>query len=95
MAITKKDVEIIANLARLGLTDDEIGHFQGQLGAVLGYIEKLKDLDVTQVVPMAHALDMKNVARPDEVRPSLDAEKALGLAPARDGRFYEVPRVIE
>jgi aspartyl-tRNA(Asn)/glutamyl-tRNA(Gln) amidotransferase subunit C len=95
MAITKKDVEYIANLARLGLTDQEIEHFQGQLDGILGYIDQLKKVDVSHVAPTAHVLDIKNVYRPDEVSPSLDPQKALRIAPASQGNFYKVPKVIE
>ncbi len=95
MSISKDDVRYIANLARLGLTEAEIEHFQLQLEGVLGYIDKLKTVDVSKTAPMAHVLDLKNVYRPDTVRPSLDPEKALKLSPAREGRFYKVPKVIE
>jgi aspartyl-tRNA(Asn)/glutamyl-tRNA(Gln) amidotransferase subunit C len=95
MAITKKDVEYIANLARLGLTDQEIGHFQGQLEGILEYIDQLKKVDVSGVAATAHVLDLKNVYRQDVIQPSLDPEKALRIAPAARGNFYKVPRVIE
>ncbi len=95
MAISKKDVEYIANLARLGLTDQEIEHFQGQLEGILEYIDQLKKVDVTQVAPTAHVLDIKNVYRLDEIKPSLDPRKVLHIAPAAQGSFYKVPRVIE
>jgi aspartyl-tRNA(Asn)/glutamyl-tRNA(Gln) amidotransferase subunit C len=95
MAITKKDVTYIAALARLGLTEDEIEHFGGQLESILGYIDKLKSLDVSEVPPTAHVLDIKNVYRPDAVMPSLPADKILKCAPATEGQFFKVPKVIE
>ena len=95
MAISKKDVEYIANLARLGLTDEEVEHFRGQLEGILEYIDQLRRVDVSEVAPTAHVLDIKNVYRPDEVKPSLDPQKALRVAPAAQGHFYKVPKVIE
>ena len=95
MAISKKDVIYIANLARLGLTEQEVEHFQGQLDGILAYIDQLKKVDVSEVPPTAHVLDIKNVYRPDEVKPSLDPQKALRIAPAAQGNFYKVPKVIE
>jgi aspartyl-tRNA(Asn)/glutamyl-tRNA(Gln) amidotransferase subunit C len=95
MAITKKDVTYIAALARLGLTEAEIEHFGGQLESILGYIDKLKKLDVADVPPTSHVLDIKNVYRPDEVKPSLPAEKILRCAPSVEDRFFKVPKVIE
>lgn len=95
MAITKKDVTYIAALARLGLTEAEIEHFGSQLESILGYIDKLKTLDVAEVPPTAHVLDMKNIYRPDAVKPSLPADKILSCAPSVQGQFFKVPKVIE
>jgi aspartyl-tRNA(Asn)/glutamyl-tRNA(Gln) amidotransferase subunit C len=95
VAISKDDVKYIANLARLGLTDQENEHFQGQLEGILAYIDQLKSVDVAQVVPTSHVLDIKNVYRPDDVKPSLDSQKVLRIAPAIEGSFYKVPKVIE
>ncbi len=95
MAISKKDVEYIANLARLELTAKEIDHFQAQLENILGYIDKLKEADISGVGPMAGVFDLKNVFRPDEKRPSIDPKSVLGAAPAASGQFFKVPKVIE
>lgn len=95
MAISKEEVKYIAHLARIGLTDTEIEHFRKQLESILGYVDKLKELDVTQIKPMAHVLDIKNVYRPDEIRESLETDDALKIAPVRKGNFYKVPRVIQ
>jgi aspartyl-tRNA(Asn)/glutamyl-tRNA(Gln) amidotransferase subunit C len=95
MSISKEEVRYIAHLARLGLTADEIAHFQGQLEGILAYVDKLKTLDVSAIDPTAHVLDLKNVLRPDEPRPSLETEKALRIAPQRQNNFYKVPKVIE
>jgi aspartyl-tRNA(Asn)/glutamyl-tRNA(Gln) amidotransferase subunit C len=95
MAISPEEVRYIAHLARLGLTQEQVAHFQGQLESILGYIDKLRGIDVTGVSPTAHVLDLRNITRPDEVRPSLDPEKILKIAPSREKGFFKVPKVIE
>lgn len=95
MPISRKEVEYIANLARLELSEEEIEHFQGQLEGILGYIDKLKTVDISGMVPMAHVLDIKNVFRQDIIGKSIDVEKVLERAPQREGNFFIVPKVIE
>lgn len=95
MPISRKDVTYIAHLARLGLTEEEISHFQGQLESILEYVDKLKTLDVSRVEPMTHVLELKNIYRKDILRPSLDPQAVLKIAPAVQGQFYKVPKVIE
>jgi len=95
MPISKEEVRYIAHLARLGLTDREITHFQGQLEGILAYIDKLTSLDIKGIEPTAHVLDVKNVLRPDTPKASLAPEEVLRIAPLREGAFYKVPRVIE
>mgnify|MGYP001163248306 CR=1 FL=1 len=95
MPISRDDVKHIAHLARLGLTEEEISHFQGQLESILEYVDKLKTVDVSRVEPMTHVLDLKNVYRKDSVMPSIDPQTVLKIAPAAQGQFYEVPKVIE
>ncbi|MFH1691747.1 MAG: Asp-tRNA(Asn)/Glu-tRNA(Gln) amidotransferase subunit GatC [Candidatus Omnitrophota bacterium] len=95
MPISKKEVEYIGHLARLELTLEEVTHFQGQLEGILGYIDKLKSVDVSKVSPMAHVLDVKNVVRADEVKESIPIEKILEQAPKREAGFFVVPKVIE
>jgi aspartyl-tRNA(Asn)/glutamyl-tRNA(Gln) amidotransferase subunit C len=92
MAISKDEVKYIANLARLGLSEQELEHFQAQLDGILEYIDKLKAVDVAFVEPTAHVLDLKNVYRPDIVKPSLDPQKAMNIAPSHSGKFYSVQR---
>lgn len=89
------DVKYVAHLARLALTDDEEQRLGAQLGNILGYIEKLRELDVTAVEPTAHAVPMVNVTRPDEVRPSLTNEEALRNAPAKANGLFLVPKIVE
>ena len=95
MSISRDQVKYIAHLSRLGLSDEELSHFQGQLESILAYVDKLKAVDVSGVEPMAHVCHLSNVFRKDEVRPSLDSADALKIAPATQGQFYKVPRVIE
>ncbi len=95
MAISKEEVKYIANLARLGLSDTEVGHFQVQLEEILKYVDKLNKAKVAGISPMAHVLDIKNVYRRDVVRPSMDPEKVLKSSPAKEGQFFRVPKVIE
>lgn len=95
MNITVADVEHVARLARLELTAGEKELFAGQLGAILGYVEKLKGLDTDGIVPTSHAVPMENSFRADVVDPSIGLEKALANAPERAGTFFAVPKVIE
>lgn len=93
--ITRADVEHVAALARLALTEDEIEALTRELDVVLEHAEELAALDVDGVEPTAHPLPLVNVLRPDEVRPSLDRDEVLAQAPdAEDGRF-RVPRILD
>jgi aspartyl-tRNA(Asn)/glutamyl-tRNA(Gln) amidotransferase subunit C len=89
------NVQYIAHLARLQLTPEEETTFGAQLGHVLGYIEKLKELDVSGVEPTAHAVPLVNVTRPDEPRPSLPHEEAMRNAPAQANGLFIVPKIVE
>ena len=89
------DVKYVAHLARLSLTPDEEQKISAQLGNILGYIEKLKEVDVTGVEPTAHAFPLVNVTRPDEVRPSISNEDALRNAPAKANGLFMVPKIVE
>jgi aspartyl-tRNA(Asn)/glutamyl-tRNA(Gln) amidotransferase subunit C len=95
MAAAEINVQYVANLARLALTPDEEKKLSAQLGGILGYIEKLKELDVTGVEPTAHAVPLVNVTRADEVRPSLSHEDALRNAPRQAGGLFLVPKIVE
>ena len=89
------DIKYIAHLARLSLTPEEEQKLGAQLSSVLGYIEKLKEVDVTGVEPTAHAFPLVNVTRPDEIRPSLTNEEALRNAPATANGLFIVPKIVE
>lgn len=93
--IDAEQVRKVAKLARLSLTEAEIEEFTGQLGAILGYVEKMNELDTSQVEPLAHCLPISNVLRADEVRPSLGTELTLSNAPDSDGPFFKVPKILE
>ncbi|HHV62329.1 MAG TPA: Asp-tRNA(Asn)/Glu-tRNA(Gln) amidotransferase subunit GatC [Firmicutes bacterium] len=95
MPITKQDVEHVAALARLELGEEEKESLTEQLGKILEYADKLKELDTEGVPPTAHPLPIKNVFREDRVRPSLPVEDALANAPEREGSFFKVPRIME
>jgi aspartyl-tRNA(Asn)/glutamyl-tRNA(Gln) amidotransferase subunit C len=93
--ISREEVQHVARLARLALTDDELARMREQLDAILAYIDKLRELDVEGVEPTAHAVPLVNVMRDDEVAPSLPQDVALANAPDRAGEFFRVPRIIE
>ena len=94
-SLTRQDVAKVALLSRLKLTDAEIDLFTTQLGQVLGYVELLNELDTSDVTPMAHATDIANVFRDDELIPSLPRTAALSNAPKSDGKFFIVPQILE
>ena len=95
MAAVDIDVAYVAHLARLSLTPEEAQKFGAQLGNVLDYIEKLKEIDVTGIEPTAHAFPLINVTRPDEIRPSMSHEEALRNAPAHANGLFMVPKIVE
>lgn len=95
MAATEFDIKYVAQLARLQLTPEEEQQFGAQLAHVLGYIEKLKELEVSQVEPMAHAVPLVNVTRADVARPSLEHEQAMRNAPAKANGLFIVPKIVE
>jgi len=92
--ITRSDVEHVAMLARLALTDDEIEQLTGELGAILDHAAQVSALDTADVPPTAHPLPLVNVFRPDEPRPSLDRDEVLGQAPATEDGQFRVPRIL-
>jgi len=93
--ITVADVKHVARLARLNLREDEIPLFTGQLSAILGYVDQLKELDTDGILPTSHAVPMENAFREDTISPSIGVDKALANAPHRVDTFFGVPKVIE
>jgi aspartyl-tRNA(Asn)/glutamyl-tRNA(Gln) amidotransferase subunit C len=89
------DIQYVAHLARLTLTPQEEQKLGAQLTGILGYIEKLKQLDVSHVEPTAHAVPLANVFRPDEIRDSLSNDEALRNAPAKANGLFIVPKIVE
>jgi aspartyl-tRNA(Asn)/glutamyl-tRNA(Gln) amidotransferase subunit C len=95
MSTVEVDVKYVAHLARLSLSPDEEQKIGAQLGSILGYIEKLKEVDVSGVEPTAHAFPLVNVTRADEARPSMPPEDALRNAPAHANGLFLVPKIVE
>lgn len=95
MSISKEEVQKVAFLARLKLTEQEADQFTGQLNDILRFAEKLNELDTDQVEPTSHVLPMANVMREDEVKPSVSREKALSNAPEEQDGMFRVPAVFE
>jgi len=95
MKISREEVEYVANLARLALSDEEARQFTGQLDQILAHLDKLSELDTRDVPPTRHAIDVVNAFRDDEVKPSYDSETALQNAPSKEGPFFKVPKIIE
>lgn len=93
--IGREEVLHIAKLAKLKLQPEEVELFQKQLSDCLEYFKKLAELDTSTVAPMKHILDLHNVMRPDEPRPSVPASEALRNAPRRRDDLFEVPAVFE
>lgn len=92
--LTRADVEHVAKLARLALSEEEVEEFTVQLGAILEHAASVAGLDTAGVPPTSHPIPLANVLRPDEPRPGLDRESVLSMAPeAEDGRF-RVPRIL-
>jgi aspartyl-tRNA(Asn)/glutamyl-tRNA(Gln) amidotransferase subunit C len=95
MSISIKDVEKIAELARLNLTPEEKNKFTKQFNIILEYFNKLNELDTSRIEPLSHTLDISNIFREDQVQPSLPVEKVLENAPDKTGNYFKVPKVIE
>ncbi len=91
MEISRDEVMHVARLARLALTDDEVERFREQLSAILEAVGKVAELDLSEVEPTAHPLELVNVLGEDVPRPSLPLEEALANAPEREGAFFRVP----
>lgn len=95
MSIETKDVEHVAKLARLNLSDEEKLMFTEQLNAILQYADKLNELDTEHVAPTTHVLHLSNVLREDVVQESLPAEKVFRNAPDEEDGQFKVPAVLE
>jgi aspartyl-tRNA(Asn)/glutamyl-tRNA(Gln) amidotransferase subunit C len=100
MALSKKDVEHVARLARLALSEEEKERYTQQLGTILTYIEKMSALDTNNVPPTSHVLPLSNVWREDRVEPSTSAtlgspDEIIANAPEHEGPLFKVKKIIE
>ena len=92
--LSRADVEHVAHLARLGLTDDELDRLEGQLNHILDQYAILAAVPTDHIAPTAQTIELENILREDVVRPSFSPEEALANAPAREGDFIVVPAII-
>lgn len=88
-------VRHVAHLARLSMSEEEVAAYAEQLSEVLGYIDKLNELDTSEVEPTAHPLPVANVFRADEIRPHWGPAEALANAPDKEATFFRVPKVLD
>jgi len=95
MKINREQVEHVARLARLALSDTELDTLTGDMDAILGYVEKLNELDTDHIIPTAHAVPVENAFREDRTGMSIGTEKALKNAPEASDDCFVVPKVIE
>lgn len=93
--LTREEVEHIAMLARLGLSEEEKGVLQAQLSSILDYMRALNEVDTSAIAPTAQVIPLSNVMRPDEPRSSFAVEDILANAPDREEAFFRVPPVLE
>ncbi len=93
--LSKEEVEHIAKLARLGLSQEEIGKFQKELSSILDYFEKLKKVDVAKVEPMSHSVKLENVLRKDETIKDPAQEKLVKLAPQSQDGYFKVKSIFK
>ena len=93
--ITKSDVEYVANLARLNLDEPTQERLVKEMGEILTYMDKLNELDTSEVEPMLHVLSISNVYRDDVVSASMTRDDALKNAPKSDGEYFLVPQILE
>jgi len=92
--LSKKEVEHVALLARLALSEEEKERFRAQLSSVLEYADIINRLDTEKVAPTYHVLPIQNVERPDKKHETLPLEETLQNAPQQDGNYFKVPRII-
>ncbi|MCX7746749.1 MAG: Asp-tRNA(Asn)/Glu-tRNA(Gln) amidotransferase subunit GatC [Clostridia bacterium] len=95
MKINKEMIEHVANLARLNLTEGEKEKLTKEMENILSYVDKLNELDTSNVNPTAHVMPIKNVFREDQVQKSFDRDKILMNAPSKEEGCFKVPKVVE
>lgn len=94
MKISRKEVEHVAMLARLELSEEEVATYTEQLNSILDYAAMLDQLNTDEIRPTAYAVPVYNVVREDQVEPSLEREKVLANAPIAEDGFFKVPRIV-
>lgn len=94
MKLSREEVEHVALLARMQLSEEEVELYTEQLNSILGYAEMIQKLDTDQVIPTAHAVQLVNVLREDDVTPSMSQAKVLQNAPDQEDGFFRVPRIV-
>jgi aspartyl-tRNA(Asn)/glutamyl-tRNA(Gln) amidotransferase subunit C len=95
MAVDETTVRRVAKLARIAVKDEEVAHLAGELNAILAFVEELSTIDVSGVEPLTSVMPMKLPLRADKVTAGGEPEKVLSNAPAREGDFFVVPKVVE
>jgi len=95
VALTREQVEHVARLARLGLTEEEKEAFTVQLSRILDHVNRLEELDTRNVPPTYHVVALQNVLREDEPHQSLDRDKVMSQAPAAEAGYFKVPKITE
>ena len=92
--LSRSDVEHVAHLARLGLTEDELSRLEGQLNHIVDQYAALAELDTEHIPPTAQTIELENILREDVAKPSLDHDEVLTLAPQRSGDYFLVPPIL-
>jgi aspartyl-tRNA(Asn)/glutamyl-tRNA(Gln) amidotransferase subunit C len=95
MKVDEKEVEYVAMLARIELSEEEKALYSEQLSTILDFFDRLREVDTENVPPTSHVLELVNAYRPDQVRPSLGVEAVLQNAPDRANRFFRVPKILD
>lgn len=94
MSVTEKDLEKIAQLAKLNLSAEEKAKFATNVNKILSYVEKLNEVDTEGIEPLAHSLELTNVSRTDTLKPSLKSGDAVANAKKKSNTFFQVPKVV-
>lgn len=94
-SLSRDEVEHVAGLARIQLSDEELQTFAGQLDSIVGFVASVSEVAADDIPPMSHPVPVVNVSRPDVVRPSLSADAALSGAPASEQQRFLVPRILD
>lgn len=94
MSVSKKDVEHIAQLARLKIDQSELEKYTKDLNQILNYVEKLNELDTENIEPLSYPVEKSNVFREDKMKESISTKEALKNAPDKDEQYFKVPKVI-